>query len=91
MDLRSVILEFKELYKNITLMDFYKRMDMFKREYNKIRTNQYIRLGLIREWRSFIYSLDMELYKKDKIWEFLNDDISARDFSKFIRGVYYGR
>ena len=79
---------FQLKYGNITLYDFNNRKEEFKEEYLYLRNSKSIKL---REFRDFIYSLQMSEYKKDKIWEYLNNDISSMDFSSFVDGVYTGR
>lgn len=33
----------------------------------------------IREWRNILYQLDLEEWKKDRIWEYLNGDIEIEE------------
>ena len=91
MDLKNMLLKFKELYSNMTLQDFYDNKQMFKEEYLKVRKPPYYKLQLLREWKDFIYSLDLELYKRDRIWEYLNDDIDEEKFEKFVKSTRYGK
>lgn len=90
MELESVILKFEELYSNITLQEFNNNLEEFKREYDKVKKQNYIKLQLIRRWKNWIYSLKMAEYKKDKIWEYLNDDIDKEYFNHFVDAVYKG-
>lgn len=80
-----------EQYRGITLQEFYDNRDFFKKEYQKLRKPPYYRLQQLREFKNFIYLLDMRLYIRDRIWEYLNDDISEEYFGKFVEGVYKGQ
>lgn len=33
----------------------------------------------IREWRNILYQLELEEWKKDRIWEYLNGDIEIEE------------
>ena len=90
MELESVILKFEELYSNITLQEFNNNLEEFTREYDKVKKASYVRLQLIRKWKDWIYSLNMAEYKKDRIWEYLNDDIDREYFNHFVEAVYKG-
>ena len=81
---------FQQKYGDITLWEFNMRKREFKREYKYIRTQPNYREET-RAYKEFIYGLKMTEYKKDKIWEYLNDDISEKKLSEFIVGVYSGR
>lgn len=80
---------FQERYGNITLWEFNKRKREFKREYEYLKKLPNYR-DEIRSYKEFIYSLDMAEYKRDKIWEYLNDDLTEIGLYEFVRGVYTG-
>lgn len=80
---------FQERYGNITLWEFNERRKEFKREYEYLKTTPNYR-EQIREFKDFIYGLTMAEYKKDKMWEFLNDDLGDMGMYEFTRGVYSG-
>ena len=88
MENKSAILKFKELYSNITLKEFYDNIDMFKSEYDKIKQSSYVKLHEMREWKNWVYSLKMAEYKRDKIWEFLNNDLTKEEFEHFVIAVH---
>ena len=81
---------FQQKYGDITLWEFNKRKREFKKEYKYIRTQKNYREET-RAYREFIYGLKMAEYKRDKIWEYLNDDLTDIGLYEFIMGVYTGR
>ena len=38
----------------------------------------------IVEWRDYVYSLPIEEWKSDRIWEYLNDDITLDKFKRIF-------
>lgn len=38
----------------------------------------------IIEWRDYVYSLPIEEWKSDRIWEYLNDDITLDKFKRIF-------
>lgn len=38
----------------------------------------------IIEWRDYVYSLPIEEWKSDRIWEYLNDDITLEKFKRIF-------
>ena len=38
----------------------------------------------IIEWRDYVYSLPIEEWKSDRIWEYLNDDIPLDKFKRIF-------
>lgn len=81
---------FQNKYGNITLWEFNNRRQEFKKEYKYIRTLKNYREQTIA-YKEFIYGLKMAEYKRDKIWEYLNDDLTDIGLYEFITGVYSGR
>ena len=84
MEYKSNILKLKELYNDITFEDFVINRDMFKKEYDKVITN-----GEVKVWLNYIYSLKTSEKKKERMWEYLNNDINAKDLlDSLYRGFY---
>lgn len=84
MNYKSDILKLRELYSNITFEDFVINRDVFKREYDKVIAN-----SEVREFRDYIYSLKTTMKKKDRMWEYLNNDINAKELiDSLYRGFY---
>ena len=81
----SIIREFEELYKDISLLEFDRKKTIFKREYKRVQSPI-----VKRKWKNYIYSLKMAEYKKEKIWEYLNDDLKDDYFEHFVEGVHKG-
>lgn len=82
---KETIERVRRKYKDITLLDFLEVKEAFKKEFDTITTRE-----IIKEWRDFIYSLDMAEYKKDRMWEYLNGDMQPEDFTHFVIGVHKG-
>ena len=38
----------------------------------------------IIEWRDYVYSLPIEEWKSDRLWEYLNDDITLDKFKRIF-------
>lgn len=38
----------------------------------------------IVEWRDYVYSLPIEEWKSDRVWEYLNDDIPLDKFKRIF-------
>ena len=84
MNFKSDILKLRELYSNITFEDFVINRDMFKKEYDKVMAN-----GEVKVWLNYIYSLKTSEKKKERMWEYLNNDINAKDLlDSLYRGFY---
>lgn len=84
MNYKSDILKLKELYSNITFEDFVINREMFKREYDKVVANVEV-----REFKDYIYSLQTSMKKKDRMWEYLNNDINSKELiDSLYRGFY---
>lgn len=82
---KFIIEEFEILYKNITLLEFKEKKEIFKREFKKAKTPI-----VKRRWKKLIFNLKMADYKKEKIWEYLNDDMSKGAFDYFVDAVHKG-
>ena len=85
MNEESIIEEFEELYKDITLLKFNQIEKDFKEQFSKVR-NPIIK----RRWKKLIFSFHMATYKKEKIWEYLNDDLEQDKFDYFVEAVHKG-
>lgn len=85
MNQESVIERFEEIYEDITLLEFSNLERMFKEEFGKIDDPI-----LKRRWKRFIFNFKMAEYKREKIWEYLNDDIGEEYFNHFVEGVHKG-
>lgn len=84
MEYKSDILKLKELYSNITFEDFVINRELFKKEYDKVEANSEVKI-----WLNYIYSLKTSEKKKERMWEYLNNDINAKDLlDSLYRGFY---
>lgn len=75
----------KRKYKDITLLEFNILKNMIKREFDKVNSPKEK-----RQWKVYIFSLHMADYKKERIWEYLNEDIEQEYFDHFVEAVYKG-
>lgn len=85
MEEERVILKFEKLYKNITLLEFNEKKEMFRDQYEKVTSSQ-----VKRRWKKFIFSFNMADYKRERIWEYLNGDIEKNYFESFVDAVHKG-
>lgn len=83
MNEERIIREFEQRYKNLTLLEFSKIEDIFKLEYSKVYSNK-----IRKRWRELINTFPIAEYKKEKIWMFLNNDISKEKFDYFVEVVH---
>lgn len=75
--------EIENKYNNITLIEFYTSRKELKKEYDKVWQRE-----IRKRWQRLIDTFKMSNYKKEKIWEYLNNDISEEDFTKFVDSTF---
>lgn len=75
----------EEKQKDITLLEFNILKIIIKREFDDVNSQKEK-----RQWKKYIFSLHMADYKKEKIWEYLNDDIEDEYFEHFVEAVHKG-
>lgn len=69
----------KEELRFLTLEDFYEERFAIKKGYNDLKNNGKI----FFKW--FLYSnTHINLYQKNCIWDFLNDDITSKEFAEIV-------
>ena len=64
-------------------MEFYTQRIELKKYYKKVYKRE-----IRKRWQKLIGSFNMADYKKEKIWEYLNNDISEEDFYKFVSSTF---
>lgn len=69
--------------KNITFRQFVENCEELKFQYKELLT-PFFNIKMVRIWKIMIYSLQMETWRKDKIWEYLNDDEHIDVLKKLI-------
>lgn len=69
--------------KNITFRQFVENCEELKFQYKELLT-PFFNTKMVRIWKIMIYSLQMETWRKDKIWEYLNDDEHIEVLKKLI-------
>lgn len=61
-----------------TFQEFVDNCEVLKEQYACLLT-PFFNVSVIRCWKKMIYSLEMAEWKKDLIWETLNNDISIEE------------
>ena len=66
---------------NITFKQFVENCEELKEQYNGLLTPFFI-AGMIKCWKTMIYSLKLLSWQKDRIWEVLNGDFDVDELKK---------
>ena len=45
----------------------------------------FFNVKIVRNWKNIVYSLDIELWKRDRIWDFLNDECDLEKLRRIIK------
>lgn len=69
--------------RNITFEQFIKNSEVLVSQYEDL-LSPFFNAEVIKCWKAMIYCLNMEEWKKDKIWETLNGDYEIEELKKFI-------
>ena len=71
---------FKETLEFIEAMkqDYYGALSLFK------CFDIHEKVELIRKFKNDIYALKYEEWKKDRVWDYLNDNIELEEFNKYV-------
>lgn len=72
-----------ESLKNITFRQFVQNCEALKLQYEELLT-PFFDVQVIRCWKTMIYSLQIEEWRRDRLWEFLNDDYDIEELEKLI-------
>ena len=78
-----VITCFEIQYKGISLLEFTNIKEIFKEEYTRCKTN-----ANKKRYRNLINTFPIAEYKKEKIWMYLNNDITEQEFTKFVESTF---
>lgn len=60
-----------------------KNIEVLKTRYQGF-LSPFFNVERIVEWRDYVYSLPIEEWKSDRIWEYLNDDITLDKFKRIF-------
>lgn len=71
---------------NITVESFIVNYKVFKKTFDSFLT-PFFNAKMVRQWKVTLYSLKIAEWKKDKIWETLNDDFTLDEFKKIIQST----
>lgn len=83
MDEEKIITQLEKELNNITLIEFYLQRVELKKYYKKVNKRE-----IRRRWQHLIGSFNVAEYKKEKIWEYLNNDITEEEFKKFVSSTF---
>lgn len=75
--------EIEKKYTGITLIEFYTARKELKRLYSRVWQRE-----IRKRWQRLINTFKMANYKKEKIWEYLNNDITEENFTKFVNSTF---
>ena len=64
--------------KDLTFQQFIENCEVLKRQYQELLT-PFFNVEAIRCWKKMVYSLDIPEWKRDRIWEVLNGDITKEE------------
>lgn len=67
---------------NITFVQFIDNCEALRGQYQEVLA-PFFDKKMIRLWKTMIYSLHLAEWKRDKIWEYLNDDITKQELELF--------
>lgn len=70
-------------YTGITLIEFYTARKELKSIYSRVWQRE-----IRKRWQRLINTFNMANYKKEKIWEYLNNDITEEEFTKFVNSTF---
>jgi hypothetical protein len=60
-----------------------KNIEVLKTRYQGF-LSPFFNVERIVEWRDYVYSLPIDEWKSDRIWEYLNDDITLDKFKRIF-------
>lgn len=66
---------------NLTFRQFIANSRVLKQQYGECFA-PFFNAELVKCWKKMIYGLQMEEWKRDKIWEYLNDDFPIECLEK---------
>lgn len=69
-------------FENLTFIQFIENCEYLKGQYCDV-LSPFFNKKMVRLWKIMIYSLDLAEWKRDKIWEYLNDDITKEELEMF--------
>lgn len=70
-------------WENGTFKQFVENAEVLKTQYEECLT-PFFDKEMVKCWKKMIYSLNIERWKKDRLWEYLNDDELLEVLQKMI-------
>lgn len=72
------------LYSNITFSEFVDNCEVLRDQFYGFLT-PFFDVEAIKAWKNVVYSLNFPYWKRDLIWEFLNDDIEFDELQRVAK------
>ena len=70
-------------FEKMTFRQFVENCEALKSQYEEV-LSPFFNVQLVRCWKKMIYGLNIEEWKKDRLWEYLNDDIPIELLKKLV-------
>ena len=70
-------------FEKMTFRQFVENCEALKSQYEEV-LSPFFNVQLVRCWKKMIYGLNIEEWKKDRLWEFLNDDVPIELLKKLV-------
>ena len=70
-------------FEKMTFRQFVENCEALKSQYEEV-LSPFFNVQLVRCWKKMIYGLNIEEWKKDRLWEYLNDDVPIDLLKKLV-------
>ena len=70
-------------FEKMTFRQFVENCEALKSQYEEV-LSPFFNVQLVRCWKKMIYGLNIEEWKKDRLWEYLNDDVPIELLRKLV-------
>ena len=70
-------------FEKMTFRQFVENCEALKSQYAEVLL-PFFNVQMVRCWKKMIYGLNIEEWKKDRLWEYLNDDIPIELLKKLV-------
>jgi hypothetical protein len=70
-------------FEKMTFRQFVENCEALKSQYEEV-LSPFFNVQLVRCWKKMIYGLNIEEWKKDRLWEYLNDDVPIELLKKLV-------
>ena len=70
-------------FEKMTFRQFVENCEALKSQYEEV-LSPFFNVQLVRCWKKMIYGLNIEEWKKDRLWEYLNNDVPIELLKKLV-------